>query len=281
MNKNKKIVLILVLAFILAVVGGVAIYFYLTPKKITIYAFKENIPAGTVITEDMLTPIQADATIFYGGSKQDASVYYVTGNNLNEILKSGDSLRQDVVKGMPFTFSLLTANGGSKIEMRMNPTKVAITIPVTNITGVTNELKNGSRVNIYVTGGDSNGLYSTKLVFENMPVLSVGYSSNGMLESATIETSVDESMELVYYASSYQIYLGLVDGGSYQYSNVSNPYFTPETGSITYAPMDNIDEEEINDEITSEQPTEEQPTEEQSTEGQSTEEQSIEEVPTE
>ena len=271
MNKNKKIVLILVLAFVLAVVGGIAIYFYLTPKKITIYAFKENVSAGTIVTEDMLTPIQADASIFYGGAKQDASVYYVTGNNIDEILKSGDSLRQDVVKGMPFTFSLLTANGGSKIEMRMNPTKVAITIPVTNITGVTNELKNGSRVNIYVTGGDSNGLYSTKLVFENMPVLSVGYSSNGMLESATIETSVDESMELVYYASSYQIYLGLVDGGSYQYSNVSNPYFTPETGSITYAPMDNIDEEEINDEITSEQPTEEQQIEEQP----------IEEVPTE
>lgn len=235
MQKNKKIILILVLAFLVAVIGAVALYFYLTPKKITIYTFKENIPAGTVVTEDMLTPVQADSTIYYGGAKQDISVYYVTGENITEIIKSGDSLRTDVVKGMPFTISLLTSGGGSKVEMQMDPTKIAITIPVNNITGVTNELKSGSRVNIYVTGGggDSNEIYSTQLIFQNMRVLNVSYSAQGALESATVECTIDQSMELVYYSSTYSIYLGLVDGSGYQFSNVSNPYYSPSTGAVS------------------------------------------------
>lgn len=238
MQKNKKIVLILVLAVLVAVIGGVALYMYLTPKKITIYTFKENLPAGTVITSDMLTPVQADSTIYYGGAKQDISTYYVTGDNINEIIKSGDSLRTDVVKGMPFTISLLTTGGGSRVEMQMDPTKIAITVPINNITGVTNELKSGSRVNIYVTGSDyidddSIGSLVTKLVFQNMRVLNVSYSSQGALESATIECTIDQSMELVYYANSYSIYLGLIDGSGYQFSNVSNPYFTPTTGAVS------------------------------------------------
>lgn len=235
MQKNKKIVLILVFAFLVAVIGGVALYFYLTPKKITIYTFKENLAAGTVITEDMLTPVQADATIYYGGAKQNISSYYVTGENINEIIRSGDSLRTDVVKGMPFTIALLTSGGGSKVEMQMDPTKIAVSVPINNITGVTNELKSGSRVNIYVTGGggESGEVYSTKLAFQNMRVLNVSYSNQGALESATIECTIDQSMELVYYTSTSSIYLGLVDGSGYQFSNVSNPYFTPSTGAVS------------------------------------------------
>ena len=34
----------------------------------------------------------------------------------------------------------------------MDPTKVAVTVPVTNVSGVTNDLKEGSRVNIYAMG---------------------------------------------------------------------------------------------------------------------------------
>lgn len=235
MQKNRKIILILVLAFIVAVIGGVALYFYLTPQKTTVYTFKENYSAGTAITQDMLTPVQADANIYYGGAKSDISSYYVTGDNISEVLKSGDSLRTDVVKGMPFTISLLTAGGGSKVEMQMDPTKIAITVPITNITGVTNELKSGSRVNVYVTGegGGDSEVYSTKLIFQNMRVLSVSYAQGNTLESATLECNIEQSMELVYYASTYSIYLGLIDGTGYQATSVSNPFYAPSTGAIT------------------------------------------------
>ncbi len=247
MQKNRKIILILILAFIVATIGGIAIYFFLTPQKTTIYAFKENVSAGTMVTKDMLTPVQADSNIYMGGAKVNAAEYYVTGENLEEILKSGDSLRADVVKGMPFTYSLLTSSGGSRVEMQMDTTKIAITIPINSITGVTNELKTGSRVNIYAsTGGDTSTM--TKLIFQNMRVLSANYDRNGMIISATIECDTDQSMELVYYATYSSLYLGLVDGSSYQYTTVTNPYFTEETGSVTQSNKGDELMQEIDDE---------------------------------
>ena len=258
MQKNKKIILILILAFIVSVLGGVAIYFYLTPQKTTIYAFKENVSAGTVVTEDMLVPVQADSNIYFGGGKTDASDYYVTGENIAEVLKSGDSLRSDVVQGMPFTFALLTSGGGSNVEMQMDTSKIAITIPVTNVTGVTNELKVGSRVNVYATGGDYGEDYITQLLFQNMRVLNVGKDASANLNTVTLEVDSEQSMKLVYYSTFDTLYLGLVDGASYQYTDVTNPYYSPETGSVTKVDgeLKEIDESKDNTESTTEATTE-------------------------
>lgn len=258
MQKNKKIILILILAFIVSVLGGVAIYFYLTPQKTTIYAFKENVSAGTVVTEDMLVAVQADSNIYFGGGKTDASDYYVTGENIAEVLKSGDSLRSDVVQGMPFTFALLTSGGGSNVEMQMDTSKIAITIPVTNVTGVTNELKVGSRVNVYATGGDYGEDYITQLLFQNMRVLNVGKDASANLNTVTLEVDSEQSMKLVYYSTFDTLYLGLVDGASYQYTDVTNPYYSPETGSVTKVDgeLKEIDESKENTEANTEATTE-------------------------
>lgn len=258
MQKNKKIILILILAFIVSVLGGVAIYFYLTPQKTTIYAFKENVSAGTVVTEDMLVAVQADSNIYFGGGKTDASDYYVTGENIAEVLKSGDSLRSDVVQGMPFTFALLTSGGGSNVEMQMDTSKIAITIPVTNVTGVTNELKVGSRVNVYATGGDYGEDYITQLLFQNMRVLNVGKDASANLNTVTLEVDSEQSMKLVYYSTFDTLYLGLVDGASYQYTDVTNPYYSPETGSVTKVDgeLKEIDESKETTEATTEAATE-------------------------
>lgn len=234
MQKNRKIIIVLILAILVAGLGGFATYKYLTPQKVGVYVFKSNYKAGTPITSDMLMVVQADSKIYTAGAKNNVSSVYVTSSNIDTVIKSGDSLRMDVTKGMPLTLSLLTANGGSQIEMDMDPTKIAITIPVTEITGVTNELKEGSRVNIYVTGGvDSvnDGAFQTMLLFENMRVLSVAKNNNGILSAVTIETDLEDSIKLVYYASSYSIYLGLVDGTGYEYSPVKEPSYTPGTTS--------------------------------------------------
>ena len=66
-----------------------------------------------------------------------------------------------------------------------------------------------------------------------MRVLATGTDKNGILQSVTLETTAEESMELVYYSNYNSLYLGLVDGASYQYTDVKNPYFTPGTGSVT------------------------------------------------
>lgn len=233
-SKNRKIVLILILAVVVAVIGGLALYQYLVPQKTTVYVFKENVKAGEVVTSDMLVAIQADAEIYMAGASTDISSRFVTGENISAVLNSGDSLRMDVSAGMPLTLSLLTANGGSTVEMNMNPEKIAITIPITNITGVTNELKAGSRVNIYVTGSTGEETYQTTLLFENMRILAVSKDNAGSLYSATIEVSVEESLQLVYYSTSYSLYLGLIDSSGYEYSDIPHPSFAPQAEEDYY-----------------------------------------------
>ena len=151
---------------------------------------------------------------------------FVTGADIKAVLNSGDSLRMDVAEGMPLTLSILSVTGGSSVEMNMDPAKIAVTVPVTSITGVTKDLKEGSRVNIYTTGGDANG---TTLLFQNMRVLSVEKDSNGELSSATIEVSTDESLKLVYAANTSSIYFGLVDSSGYEYTEEKTPSYAPAT----------------------------------------------------
>lgn len=222
-KKNKKIIIILVVAIAVAILGGVSLWFYLVPQKTTVYVFKENYKAGEVVTGEMLTPIQADSSIVVAGKNADTSSRFVTGQDIDEVLKTGDSLRMDVSAGMPLTISLLSVNGGSSVEMNMDPSKIAITIPVNSITGITNDLKDGSRVNIYA--GTSEG--GTALMFQNMRVLTVAKDSNGTLSSATIEVDKNQSLKLVYAASNTTIYLGLVDSSGYEYAK-GTPSYTPK-----------------------------------------------------
>ncbi len=224
-SKNKKIIIVLAVAFMVAIAGGVSLYMYLTPKKTTIYVFKQNVAAGTVVTYDMLMPIQADSDIYVAGAKTDASERYVTGANVDAVLKSGDSLRMDVTEGMPLTLSLLTTSGGSTVEMAMNPEKVAVTIAVSNITGITSDLKAGSKVNVYASGLFNNNEYKTSLIFEGLRILAVN-KNDKTLTSVTLETSTEESLKLIYYASSFSIYLGLIDSSGYEFRGTDNVSFS-------------------------------------------------------
>lgn len=167
-SKNKGIIMLLVAAVIVGIIGGVALITYMKPQKTTVYTFKDNYKAGTEVTSDMLSAVQCDSKIVTAGKKTDTSSRFVTGANLKAVLNSGDSLRMDVSEGMPLTLSMLSVNGGSTVEMNMDPTKVAVTVPVTNVSGVTNDLKEGSRVNIYAMGVDTPG---TTLLFQNMRVI--------------------------------------------------------------------------------------------------------------
>lgn len=158
--------------------------------------------AGTEVTSDMLSAVQCDSKIVTAGKKTDTSSRFVTGANLKAVLNSGDSLRMDVSEGMPLTLSMLSVNGGSTVEMNMDPTKVAVTVPVTNVSGVTNDLKEGSRVNIYAMGVDTPG---TTLLFQNMRVINT-QKDNGTLSSATIEVDVDDFIYSKYFNKGFSQY---------------------------------------------------------------------------
>lgn len=221
-KKNRKILAILIVAFVIAFIGGVATYMYLAPQKTTVYVFKDNYEAGEVISEDMLTAIQCDSNIIVAGNNAATSSRFVTGKDIDAVLKTGDSLRMDVAAGMPLTISLLSVNGGSSVEMQMDPSKIAVTVPLTSITGVTPDLKAGSKVNIYATSG-GNG---TVLLFQNMRVLNVQNDNDGNLSSATIETDATQSLKLIYAVQNSSVYFGLVDSSGYEYVD-GEPSYTP------------------------------------------------------
>lgn len=225
--KNKKFMMILVMALVFAILGGISMYFFLVPQKTTVYVFNDNYKAGEPLTESMLTPIQADSKIVVAGKNADTSSRFITGSDIKAVLNTGDSLRMDVSEGMPLTLSILSVTGGSTVEMNMDPSKVAVSVPVSEITGVTKDLKEGSRVNIYTTGGDSMG---TTLLFQNMRILSVNKDSGGAMVSVTIEVTTDESLKLIYAANYSSIYLGLVDSAGYEHTEETMPSYAPVKG---------------------------------------------------
>lgn len=226
-SKNRKIVIILVMAILVAVITAFALYLYLTPQKTTVYVFRDNYEAGEALTEDMLTAIQADSSIVVAGKNTDTASRFVTGKDIQTVLNAGDSLRMDVAEGMPLTISMLSVNGGSSVEMNMDPSKIAVTVPVTSVSGVTNDLKEGSRVNIYALSAEGGG---TTLLFQNMRVLAVQKDDTGALSSATIEVDADQSLKLIYASNYNGIYFGLVDSTGYEFTEEEEPSYTPDAG---------------------------------------------------
>lgn len=216
-SKNRKIIIVLVLALIVSLAGSFLLYTYLTPQKTTVYVFNNNFETGTIVTESMLTAVQCDSNILVAGAKAGTGSQFVTGGSLKTVLNTGDTLRMDVSAGMPLTTAMLSVNGGTSIEMSMDPSKIAVTIPVNNATGVSNGLREGSRVNVYSVND-----IGAVLILQNMRVLAV--KSGDEVRNVTIEVTADQSLRLIYYIANSTIYLGLVDNGGYDYVEDMSSY---------------------------------------------------------
>lgn len=234
MQKNKIIIGFSAVSILLTVLVCYLIYSYMSPSRQTIYVFNGSYSAGTQITADMLTPIQVDSTITVSGRRADISEQFITSAEYSEIISSGDSLRMDVGEGMPLTMSMLSVIGGSSIEMNMRPSSIAVTVGVDSITGISADLEEGSRVNVYSTTDSG-----VSLILQNMRILTVN-RPDGELSSVTIETDLQQSMELIYYSIYGRIYLGLVDASGYQAAEGEIPSFNgyaaeeTATGDETY-----------------------------------------------
>ena len=213
MNKNKRMLLALTLVIIIAVAAGFMLWYYLNPQKTTVYTFNDNYEAGTLVTSDMLTPVRVDSTITVAGSNTDTNTRFVTGNTITDTLNAGNSLRMDVSDGMPLTYSMLSVSGGTSIEMSMDSSSVAVTIPATEGSGITTDIEQNSRVNIYATGWD--GADGTTLIFQNVRVLAVNSGSDAVT-SIMVEMTVEESLKLVNAMSTCTLYYGIVDASGYQ-----------------------------------------------------------------
>lgn len=218
MKKNTKILIVIFAALALAAAAAFLIFKVLSPSRTTVYIFNDSYAAGTTVTSNMLTPVQVDSNAVVLGAKKDMNTYFVTNQTeYAELMKSGDTLKIDVSKGMPFMKSMLSVAGGSAIEMLMKPSSIAVTVGVNNIKGITNDLKPGAHVNVYFTSA-----LETKLLFENMRVLGTEKNSNGALTSVSLEATTNQAVVLVNAAESGSIYLGLVNANGYQYITTGN-----------------------------------------------------------
>lgn len=224
--KNRKIILVILVAVLCCVIATFGLYKILTPQRTTVYVFNNNYSAGTLVTENMLTPVEIDRTIVVNSNQLSAGDYFVTATNFRSVMTSAGVLRNDVYSGNALMTSMLTTTGGNSIEMTMKSNAVAVTIGVNYVSGVTPELSAGSRVNVYVTYDTG-----TTLLLQNIRVLSVGY--DGGINSVTLEVDISQSLQLINAYANGSVHLGLVDATGYQYSEYNMPTYSAGSG-FTY-----------------------------------------------
>ena len=221
MFKNKVIATLIICAVAFSALAVYLIYRYMSPSRSTIFVFNSDYSVGQQITSDMLVPVQVDSTAIYGGNRMSLSdARFVTPADYPEVVRSGDSLRMDVSEGMPLTVNMLSVSGGSTVEMNMKNDSVAVTVPVNEFSGVTNDLKDGARVNIYCTNGDQ-----TTLIQQDKRILQV-FKNEGEIVGVAVEEDVYESMELINAMSNGTIYLGLIDQNGYTPVEGEDPHYT-------------------------------------------------------
>ena len=188
---NKRILWVLAAAVALCIISAAGIYMFLAPQRGTVYVFREDYTAGTQVTKEQLMPIEVDATIIEMGEAADISEQYVTAEEYSEVLQNAGVLRYDVARGTALMKSMLTGYGGSKVEMAMKPSSIAITVPSNYLSAVTNELESGAYVNVYASY--ENG--QTSLILQNIRVLTAP-KVDGVLSGVTLEVDHEQSLKL-------------------------------------------------------------------------------------
>ncbi|MCI9553518.1 MAG: hypothetical protein HFE94_08300 [Acutalibacter sp.] len=221
MKSNKKIVYVLAAAIMLCMISAAGIYMFLAPQRATIYVFRNDCTAGTQVTRELLTPMEVDATIIEMGETNNIGKSYVTASEYTEILQNAGTLRYDVSAGTALMKSMLTSHGGSKVEMGMKPSSIAVTVPSDYLSAVTNELSSGAYVNVYASY-DNNA--QTLLILQNIRVLTAP-RVDGVLAGVTLEVDHEQSLKLVHAMSYAKITFGLVNSQGYQYTVEEQPAY--------------------------------------------------------
>lgn len=219
--KSKKIITVLTIAVVLCIVAGAGTYMVLSPQRDTIYVFRQDCTAGTQITTELLYPVEVDATIIEMGEAADLNSRFVTAEEYTTILQDAGTLRYDVTQGTALMKSMLTTYGGSKVEMEMKPSSIAVTVPSDYLAAVTNELGGGSYVNVYASYDDG---AKTLLILQNIRVLTAP-RVDGVLAGVTLGVTHEQSLKLIHAMSYAKITFGLVNGQGYQYTIEDQPAY--------------------------------------------------------
>ena len=225
--KKSKVNIGFFVIIILALLISVATYSFLDESHADIYVFNNDYDAGTVLRSDMLARQEMNRdmvmSVNYGGG-QDGS-FFITESQLSEVMDQ--PLRTDVKRGMPLMSNFIDSVGGSPVEKRLGNNKVALTVPVDNVTSSNPFLTHGSRVNIYaslsIEDAEDEDRDTTLLIFQNVRVLDVLYEEmmserkgSPLLEGVTLEMDPEDSAAVMYAAEYGNIRLATVKTGAYQ-----------------------------------------------------------------
>lgn len=234
MKKNKKIIVAVALAAVFAIAACVCVYLFLSPQRTTFYVFKEDYAIGTPITSTMFYPVQADSKIIVAGSAQNNGEYFITSENYIAMVQNA-VLKQNVSKGEAFMTSQISTSNRNEVEIRMTPSAIAVTVPVTNVTGVTLDLTAESRINVYVTTNAG----TTYLMLENVRVLATDRADAGLM-SATLQLDTNQqATALINAINTSNVHFGLINIEGY----VPAPADEPNAPDVPTEPDVNVEPE--------------------------------------
>lgn len=204
MSKNKKVVFLLIMAIIFSMAASFGVYKYCESQKGIVYIFNANYSAGEKINKEMFTGIKVDEQIINAGKSGTIASYYITGEDFEKVINANEYLLNDVSKGEAFVFTDLAVTSGNAIERKLTNGEVAVTIPISGVALVTDDLRVGSTVNVYITNSTS-----TELVFENMKIAALT-KKNGNISNVTFLLSENDATQMIHIANNNTLYFGLV-----------------------------------------------------------------------
>lgn len=209
--KNK---LILIFAVIIGLAAAAGIYMYLDGMKKTYQAdgdfvkvviAKQRIPAKTMITAQMIELKEIPSKFINTNAAVDAKE--VVGKTVKSEILPGEQVLRDKIAG---------AKGTSEgLSYIIQPGKRAVTIAVSEITGVAGQILPGDRVDIMGTF-DNQGILTT-LILQNIPVLSVDQTTDtsgqdekkGAARTLTLSVNPDQMQPLVLCSEKTTLRLAL------------------------------------------------------------------------
>ena len=209
--KNK---LILIFAVIIGLAAAAGIYMYLDGMKKTyqvdgdfvkVVMAKQRIPAKTMITAQMIEVKEIPSKFINTNAAVDAKE--VVGKTVKSEILPGEQVLRDKIAG---------AKGTSEgLSYIIQPGKRAVTIAVSEISGVAGQILPGDRVDIMGTF-DNQGILTT-LILQNIPVLSVDQATDtsgqgekkGAARTLTLSVNPDQMQPLVLCSEKTTIRLAL------------------------------------------------------------------------
>jgi pilus assembly protein CpaB len=244
-NLNKKI---LVIAIIMAFVTSLLLYFYISGlgsqapdiEYIEVYAAKSEIPARTIVKDEMLVKVQfpKGAKVTMGASDKSQIV--------------GKLTKERIIKGEPILMDRLYSGEKTNMAFLVPKGKRAVTIGVNEVSEVGDFIIPGDYVDVIATFEEANldiggkkvyyPKYS-KAILQNVQVLGVGQTMQVIKEekkelpaSVTLAVTLDEAERLILADESGVLRLALkpaADNSNIQTNGVIKDDMVVPKGKIT------------------------------------------------